>query len=401
MSERYIKRAATRRWPVVAAIMVSMVVKIEVKIVAMMAAMVILGAVLGGCSAGYYWQAVQGQVKLLRGREPVAEVLSRPDIDPQLRTRLALAQQVLAFAHEELLLPDNGSYTTYYDTGAPYIVWNVVAAPEFALAPKTWCFPVAGCVAYRGYFSQESAQRYARKLADQGHDIYMGGVAAYSTLGRFKDPVLSTMIKRSEESFVALLFHELAHQRVYIKDSTAFNEGFATVVEQMGSARWRAARGLPNATNSAVVLEQLRAVMELLETTRMQLAQVYESSLPEPDKRRAKAAIISAIGEEYEQLMGRYRQAGLQSRPYEGLILGGLNNASLAAVGSYQDLVPAFKALEIECELQLECFYERAEQLGKMVGVAREAEINRLLTQSAVRAAKEKSLDVHARSTQD
>ena len=283
-------------------------------------------------------------------------------------------------------MPDNGSYTTYYDIGGPHIVWNVVAAPEFDLQPKTWCFPVAGCVAYRGYFAQQHAKRYAEQLAASGYDIYLGGVSAYSTLGRFKDPILSSMVGYSDDHFAALLFHELAHQRLYIQDSTAFNEGFASVVEQIGLDRWRAARGEPPTAARIELLAQRRAVMQLLDATRQRLGEVYDSDLSVAAKRRKKAAAIAAMREHYVHLISDAGDAGKLARPYEALIMGEFNNAALAAIGSYQDLVPAFRVLLSDCEAQLACFFTRAEGLGEMASAQRERQLDRLLLRASAGA---------------
>lgn len=343
---------------------------------------------LVGCAADYYWQAMSGQVKLLREREPVAELLQRPNLDPALRQRLLLANEVLSFARDELQLPNNGSYTSYYDIGGPYIVWNVMAAPEFELEAKTWCFPVAGCVAYRGYFEQARAERYAAELASDGYDVYVGGVAAYSTLGRFKDPILSSMLSYSDDRFTGLLIHELAHQQLYLKGDTAFNEGFATFVEQAGLARWRLAQGLSAGESSAALKAQHLVVLQLLEETRAQLVSLYAAGGSDQHRRQAKAAIIDRLRQHYQRLMNDYLSRGLTTRPYEGLIMGELNNASLLAVATYQDLVPAFAVLEEDCEQVLPCVYARAEQLAELGAEQRAAAVKSLL-QRAERAARD------------
>ena len=197
----------------------------------------IAGAVLplSGC---YLLQAAGGQMEISAKREPIAEVIADAATPPQLRARLEYVANARDFASRELGLPDNESYRSYADLDRPYVVWNVFAAPEFSVEPRRWCFPIAGCVVYRGYFSEEAAQHYASRLRRRGDDAAVGGVAAYSTLGHFKDPVLSTMLGWSDAQLAATLFHELAHQVVYVPGDSEFNESFATVVEEAGLERW-------------------------------------------------------------------------------------------------------------------------------------------------------------------
>src|SRR4051812_10885006 len=194
---------------------------------------------LCGC---YLIQAATGQMQIVSKRQPIAEVIRDPATSEKLKARLEYVAAARDFASRELGLPDNESYRSYADLGRPYVVWNVFAAPEFSVEPRQWCFPIAGCVVYRGYFSEAAAQRYARKLRRRGDDVAVGGVAAYSTLGHFKDPVLSTMLGWSDAQLAATLFHELAHQVVYVPGDSQFNESFATVVEEAGLERWLAAR---------------------------------------------------------------------------------------------------------------------------------------------------------------
>jgi predicted aminopeptidase len=356
----------------------------QVRSVLALIALSILLVQLGGCSTGYYWQAATGQLRLVNGREPIDELLDQPDIAPELRARLVLSQVAVKFAHEELLLPDNGSYASYYDSKQPYIVWNVFAAPEFSLEPRSWCFLVAGCVTYRGYFDVGKADKYAAKLAARGNDVYVGGVRAYSTLGRFKDPVLNTMLPMSERAFAGLLFHELAHQRLYVKDDTAFNEGFAGSVEQIGLQRWQVAGhdegAVPSDSRGVEMREyQRQQVMVLLGQTRTQLESLYAGELPEREIRPAKAAILTVAGDAYLRLVADWRAAGLQERPYETMILRGLNNASLSAVAVYEDYVPAFMRLYRDCTETLSCFYAKAEELAEREPEARSAALERLL----------------------
>ena len=197
-----------------------------------------ISSVLSGCSLSYYWQAVGGQLDLLRKRMPIEEVLERAETSPRTRESLRQVLEIRHFATTELGLPDNGSYRSYVDLGRAYVVWNVVAAEEFSVEPISWCFPFAGCVSYRGYFDEEAARGFSAHLDVEGFDTTVGGTTAYSTLGYFADPVLNTMIESGGLSIVALLIHELAHQRFYLIDDSELNEAFATAVEEYGTELW-------------------------------------------------------------------------------------------------------------------------------------------------------------------
>src|SRR5688572_22417199 len=198
---------------------------------------------LSGCGTMYLVQAARGQMQLMNERRPIPQVVADPDTSETLRAKLMEVGAARDFASEVLGLPENGSYRSYADLGRSYVVWNVVATPEFSVEPKRWCFPVAGCVAYRGYFSEAAAKKFAAKLRSQGYDVVVGGVPAYSTLGRFADPVLNTMLGYGDVDLAAIIFHELSHQVVYIPGDSAFNEAFAVAVEQAGLQRWLAFRG--------------------------------------------------------------------------------------------------------------------------------------------------------------
>ena len=339
-------------------------------------------ASLNGCAAGYYWQASAGHLKIVNGQESVATVLEDPQLAPPLRARLELSQQALVFAHATLRLPDNGSYTGYYDTGAQYVVWNVFAAPELSLKPRTWCFPVAGCIAYRGYFKEAAARKYADRLAARGDDIYVGGITAYSTLGRFRDPVLNTMLNQPEPDFVGLLFHELAHQRLYVQDDSAFNEAFATAVEMEGLRRWQIQNG-----KLAVVDDddQRAAAVRLLRNTRKRLKVIYASDRDVSAQRIAKQQVLDDVRSDYEELAAEWQLAGKKTLPYAYLIRQGLNNASLAAVATYDDYVPAFGELLQQCGAWLACFYYRSEQIAALPPVERTARMQELLQAAADR----------------
>ncbi len=329
---------------------------------------------LNGCgSVGYYGQLAQGQWQLLRARQPVDNVLADPASSPQLRQRLAHAEQARSFASQRLQLPDNRSYRVYADLGRPYVVWNVFATPELSLQPVIHCFPIAGCVAYRGYYRQGAARGAAALMREDGLDVYVGGVEAYSTLGWFDDPILSTMVGWGDERLAALIFHELAHQRFYVRDDTAFNESFATFVEQEGARQWRVARGLaPLADGQGAQREQFT---RLVLASRERLQAIYAGPLDDAHKRMAKQAEFERLRQEY-RVMRDGTWAG--DKRYDAWIYGPMNNAKLLPFGLYDQWVPAFAALFREVGGDWARFYERVEQLGRLPIDQRKLALQRL-----------------------
>ena len=324
---------------------------------------------LSGCQAvEYYWQGAAGQVELLANARPIPEVVATTG-DAALRDRLARAQAIRAFASRELALPDNRSYTRYADIGRPYVVWNVFATPALSLSPRRWCYPVAGCVAYRGYFAEGDARAEAARLAADGFDVHTSGVPAYSTLGYFDDPVLSTFIRYREVDLARLIFHELAHQVVYAKDDTSFNESFAVAVEEEGLARWLAAQqGLPGAAtlaaDAARTQRQRSEFRVLVGTTRDRLQIVYASDLGDDAKRAQKAEAFAAMRAQYERIKGEWNGTPLFDRWFAG----GANNAGIVAAGLYADRVAQFAALLAAEGGDLPRFYDRAERACRDAG---------------------------------
>ena len=324
---------------------------------------------LAGCGlADYYWQGFAGQAQLLVRARPIDDVLATTD-DKKLAERLERAREIRQFATKELALPDNASYTRYSDVGRPFVVWNVFATPATSMTPRQWCFPVAGCVNYRGYFSEAEAKAEAARLAAEGDDVYIGGVPAYSTLGWFDDPVLSSFIRYPDTALARLVFHELAHQVVYTKDDTQFNESFATAVEEAGVARWIAKQ------SSVPQREALRAEQErgdrlraefrrLIRETRPKLAAVYASKAPEAEKVARKAEILREMRDSFEAAKAIEPSLGAYDRWFAGYEGKGVNNASLVAVGLYDDRVPAFRALLAESKGDMRVFYARSKALA-------------------------------------
>jgi predicted aminopeptidase len=342
---------------------------------AVAAAVAALSLALAGCSAvEFYWQGFAGQLDLLSRARPIPEVAASTS-DPVLRAKLERAQEMRAFASRELSLPDNGSYTRYADLGRPFVVWNVFAAPELSLSPRQWCFPIAGCVAYRGYFAEEEARAEGARLAGEGFDVHVAGVPAYSTLGYFDDPVLSTFIRARDTEVARLIFHELAHQVVYVKDDSSFNESFAVEVEEEGLARWSAAH--PAATRFAQDVARMRHLRAdfrtLIHGTRDRLAALYASGLPAAEKRAQKAAIFADMRVEYERV-----KAGWDGAPvFDRWFASGANNAGIVAAGLYADRVPQFAALLAAEGGNLPRFYDRVRGLAALPKTERDRALAR------------------------
>jgi predicted aminopeptidase len=319
-------------------------------------AVALIGATLPGCALGYLTQAAQGQLRLMRARRPIEQVIADPASGEDLKARLRVVQDARNFAVSDLALPDNRSYRSYSDLKRPYVVWNVVAAPEFSVAPQRWCFPFTGCLSYRGYFREKDARRMAAKLAVRGSDVMVGGVTAYSTLGHFADPVLNTMLRYGDLGLVSTIFHELAHQLIYIRGDSEFNESFAVSVEQEGLRRWLAARGRSLELQDYLdrhVAEQ--RIIDGFADGRRQLATLYaQSPAPPIEQRRArKHEILSATG---KQVLTVERQFKVRTG-YDQWISDGLNNAHLASVGTYFDCVPGFERLLAANRGNLPAFY--------------------------------------------
>jgi predicted aminopeptidase len=334
----------------------------------------LLCTLLGGCSTtSYLLQAASGEYHVMHAREPIDRVIDDPHTSPELRARLILVREARAFASDSLGLPDNKSYTTYADIERPYVVWNVVATPEFSVTPHHWCFPVAGCVAYRGYFHEQAAREFAAGLRRRGYDVAIDGVPAYSTLGKLADPVLSSALRYDDDDVVGTIFHELAHQLLYVKDDSAFNEAFATTVEDAGLERWLAHQGMPQRMQAYRADEAREAAfVTLLADARTQLAHLYASQEPPEVMRAHKQAIFAALG---QQIRALEKREGESSTLYDEWIDEGLNNARLASVATYYDCVPGFRRLLASEDNDLERFYAAARSLAKLPRAQRDAQL--------------------------
>jgi predicted aminopeptidase len=320
-----------------------------------------------GCSTlGYYAQAVNGHLDLLQRARPVVQVQADAQTPAALRERLALSQRMRDFAVTELHLPDNSSYRRYADLNRSAAVWNVVAAPELSLTLKTWCFPVLGCVGYRGYYDRPAAEELASSLRQQGLEVRVYGVPAYSTLGYSNwvggDPLLNTFINWPEIELAQLIFHELSHQVVYAEDDTTFNESFATAVERIGGRRWLEQQGAGEETLHALAQRQQRQhdFRELTQRLRGELQAVYSSTAGEAAKRQQKAAVMARMHSEYATLKAE-RWGGFAG--YDTWFANA-NNAYFAVLAAYTELVPEFERLFESQGRQFPRFYAEVRRIA-------------------------------------
>lgn len=310
---------------------------------------VLLAVFLCGCeSAAFYAQAIGGQLGVMRSARPLDSWLADPQTTPQLRARLETARRIREFASRELALPENGSYASYADLRRPYVVWNVFAAPRFSVEAKRECFPFTGCVSYRGFFSEDMARRHADRLRGDGYDVHIAGVPAYSTLGWFDDPLLSTFILYPDTQLARLLFHELAHQVAYARDDTTFNESFAVVVEEEGVRRWLRAEGKTGELAAFRAAQaRKREFAASVAATRSRLASIYGKEIPAEEKLAGKAREFARLRAEYGNVV-----------PAEP------NNAFLVSVAVYTQMVPGLERLLADSGGNLPAFYARVRELA-------------------------------------
>lgn len=319
---------------------------------------------LSGC---YLVQSANGQMDLMSKRQPIPAVIADPATPEPLKTRLQAVLEIRAFAVSELGLPDNGSYRSYADVGRPFVLWNVFAAPEFSVQARRWCFPVAGCVVYRGYFSEEKARAFAARLRAQGNDVYVAGVPAYSTLGHFDDPVLNTMMAWSDVRLAAIIFHELTHQLVYVPGDTSFNEAFASVVEVEGVRRWLTAHARAHELAAFELQREHQAEsVRLFGKGRERLKLLYASGIEANVMRERKRAELDRLLSEYGALLESWGLAGADSRLAEDL-----NNAYLVSVAAYEECVPGLQRLLADSGDDLATFFQRVKALAAEKEAAR------------------------------
>ena len=328
----------------------------------------LLSLLLTACAQpAYLAQSLGGHLQLLVAAKPVDELLADPATDKTMRERLHLSQDLRDFSVERLHLPDNSSYRRYADLGRKAAVWNVVATPELSLELKTWCFPLMGCVGYRGYFDRTEAEAYAASLRAEGLEALVYGVPAYSTLGWSNwlggDPLLNTFIAYPQAELARMMFHELAHQIAYAADDTQFNESFATAVERLGAATWLQTRGNAAAREQYLRANQRREQFaSMTRAYRLQLQALYASDRSDAAKRAGKAELMQAMRAEYLQLKAG-SWAGHQG--YEGWFADA-NNASLALLSAYSDLSPAFEAMFLRKGSDWTAFYAEVRRLAAL-----------------------------------
>ncbi|MGF1528067.1 MAG: aminopeptidase [Candidatus Competibacterales bacterium] len=336
-----------------------------------------LCGLLGGCSSpGYFYQAARGQLALLAHGRPVEGLLAAPDTSADLKGQLATASALRRYASEHLGLPDNDSYRRYVDLGRSFVVKSVFVAPSLSLTPRRWCFPVAGCVSYRGYFDAEAAEAFAASQRAAGYDVYVASVPAYSTLGWFDDPLLNTFVHWPAGQLAELMFHELAHQQLYVAGDTVFNESFATFVGVTGARQWLAAHGGEADRQRYETLErQRRAFTQLVLEAKGQLEVLYQSDGSDAARQRGKGEVLAALQARYQQLRdNQWQGRGLFDRWFAR----DLNNAKLAAFGAYRRYVDAFAVLFAQEDGHWPRFHQRVATLGALPREARHRQLETL-----------------------
>ncbi|MEM8501286.1 MAG: aminopeptidase [Pseudomonadota bacterium] len=350
------------------------------------AIVLLCGFLIVGCeTVAWYGQAVSGQLSLLSKRQNIDRLLQQSDLDNDLRAQLRTVKNLTAFAEQHLHLPVGKTFTSYVDLQRPakqnHVVWNVFAAPEFSVEPHYWCYPIAGCAQYRGYFSAEAAQNYAEILRSNSLDAAVGGVAAYSTLGWFADPILSTFVHYPEQRLAALVFHELAHKILYIADDTEFNESFATSVEVWGLKQWLRSLGREHELGRIEKHQQARSkFLAIIAQLRQDLESAYSDKNLDDDQRRTRK----------EQLFSQYRaKANSLSDPYFARWLESIDsNASLIPIQSYTRWTKGFTALLNQHSGDMPAFYEAVKTLSTMSPEQRHTELQ-YLTETAGEAVQE------------
>ena len=348
-------------------------------------ALIVAGFGTGGCSTvSFYMQAIGGHMDIMARRVPVAELLET-QADGELKQRLQLATEARDFASRRLGLPDNGSYRSYVDLQRKYVTWNVIATEEFSVQAREWCFPVAGCVPYRGYFSQAAAREFGARLSKQALDVHVNGAAAYSTLGWFDDPLLSTMLRWRETRLVGVIFHELAHQVVWAENDTTFNESFAVFVQREGVRNWLRVRGAAaQIDNYERRLQRQREFVALLLETRAKLATLYENDTDAATMRVAKQRVFEAMRERYAALKND-NWDGYSG--YDDWFDQPLNNARLALSATYNDHVESFARLFAQVGGDFPSFYESVQVLAELPAEQRDSRLRELAEQAELRVA--------------
>ncbi len=332
--------------------------------------------VTSGCaSLAYYGQAIDGQLRVMAASRPIEEIVADDATDVALRARLRQVPALRDFAIDELGLVASDSYRSYADLQREAMVWSLVAAPADSLEPYTWCYPVIGCAAYRGYFAKADAEAHAARLIDEGWDVAVEPVPAYSTLGWFSDPLPSTVLHWPITDIAGLIFHELAHETLYADGDSAFNEGYATLVEREGVQRWLQRHGTEEQRLANESREERRAAfIALLRQTRERLVTVYAAELSRDRMLRRKQEVLAQLQADYRQLKeGWGGYAG-----YDRWFARPLNNAHLASVATYHSAVPAFRRLLQQLDGDLPAFHAACRALAELPRFARDAYLGNL-----------------------
>ncbi|MCP4487654.1 MAG: aminopeptidase [Gammaproteobacteria bacterium] len=328
------------------------------------ALVIIILPLLGACAdLGYYWHSAKGHLAIMQKRVPIDDLVDDPELDGKLKQRLKLVKQIRQFSVDRLALPDSGSYSDFAQLERPYVLQNLFAAPEFSIKLLSWCYPVAGCASYRGYYEQQRLDKFVKLLQADGNEIYIARVPAYSTLGWFDDPVLSSFIHWPEFRLAGLLFHELTHQRLYIDDDSKFNESLASAVQQVGTRLWLGHRQQTDQLGMFDrSLSYRRGVVALIESVRSQLAELYRSELDEAEKRRQKQAIFQTSRHSYEDISTAhdYRDG------FAKWFAGELNNAKLASVSTYNALISSFVTMITAHDNDFNAFFDYVEKIGQL-----------------------------------
>lgn len=319
---------------------------------------------LGACAdMGYYLHSIRGHFNIIQQKQDIGEILQDENVPDKLKQRLRLVQNIRSFAFAEMKLPESGSYTEYADLKRSYVLQNLFAAEEFSIKAKQWCYPVVGCAGYRGFFEQQRLEEFVSELREQHYDIYVANVSAYSTLGWFDDPVLNTFINWPDEFLAGLIFHELAHQQLYVDGDSRFNESFATAVQHAGVEKWLQQQGLEQP------LERYRQrrvnrqkVFDLIKQARVDLQQLYQRDIADEEKRKLKVEYLQDLKQRYQAFSAAIQHSDGFQRWFEGE----LNNARLVSVSTYNDWVPIFSAILARQQGDFTAFYKQVLQISEI-----------------------------------
>ena len=319
-------------------------------------------ALISGCSTiNYYTQSIQGQFEVIQKSQSINLLLGENNLSNSQRERLETILELRKFSTDQLGLPNNNSYLSYADLGRDYVIWNIFATEEFSLSPIKWCYLIVGCLDYRGYFSESEAKQHAMKLKEQGHDIYLGGVSAYSTLGWFDDPVLNTMLRWSDIQLATVMFHELAHQQIYIKNDTKFNESYAEVVATIGVTKWLEQSADNNVLSKYMQSQtQEKQFISLVMEYKALLSKLNLSEIGKELMRSQKELIFKQMKDKYNNLKSHWK-----NDPYSQWFSTGLNNAKLSAIVTYQQYASSFIGIFDKLDRDLERFYSLIKSLSE------------------------------------